>query len=221
MRTQSRDSDRSRCLAAMFEMKQTHVRVVLRSFCGVDGAEPRVDEIGFHPGFNGCGHPHHAFFTVPIETWEDLWAPPELVLWDVPSNNPSCLALSRGDLVTIVCTGQRFRESAFEEWSWGHKTRSNGSIYAETSDDADPIEGWVPSLSHTLFLVTRSRPSSDEGVESLEEGDLLVAWAQHGEYLWGSKCGACLASTLDGPRSWFFRDDSCLRQVHANSVRDL
>jgi len=207
--------DRDRCLAAVYQMKQRFVRVVLRS----SGTGPHVDEIGSR--FGGCGHAHHAFFSVPIERWEELWAPPELVLWDVPVDSPSCLRLSRGDLVTIVCSGQRFRESAFQEWSWGHKTLANGSICAPSADDSNPVEGWVPSLSHTLFLVTRSRPSTEDGVESLEEGDLLVAWSQYGEYLWGSKCGAWLSSTLEEPRAWFFRDDSCLRQVHANSVRDL
>lgn len=208
--------NRERCFVAVFETRKRFVRVVLRSLKG----GPRVDEIGFH--FGGCGHARHAFFSVPLETWEDLWAPSELVLWDVPSGGPSCLKLSRGDLVTVVCTGQRFRESAFEEWSWAYKTNPDGTICTEGSADGELVEGWVPSLSHTLFLVTKSRPSTEEdGVESLEEGDLLVAWLQHGEYLYGSKCSASLTSALDAPKVWFFRDDSCLRQVHPNSIRAL
>lgn len=194
-----------RCLAVLYEVRGRFVRVVLRSL----NQGPHVNEIGCLYG--GCGHPRHAFFSVPLDAWEDLWAPEELVLWDVPSGGPSCLALSRGDLVTIARKGERFRGSPFEEWSWGLQV-SPGRRGA--------VEGWVPSLAHTLFLASRSVPSVDEGVEGLEEGDLLVAWLERGEYLWGSKFGSCLTSALAKPSAWFPRD-SGLHTVQANSVREL
>lgn len=194
-----------RCLAAVYEVVSgKYVRVVLRS---LDGG-PHVNEIGSIYG--GCGHPHHAFFSMPLESWEEIWAPPELVLWDVPCSFPSSLTLSQGDLITIARKGERFRESPFEEWSWGSRhNEAKGAIE----------EGWVPSLAHTLFISTRSTPSTDEGVESVEEGDLLVAWAQRGDYYWASRCNSCLANVLQSPKAWF--PTAGLLPVQARSVREL
>lgn len=193
----------NRCLMALFEVKGCNVRVVLRSLQG----GPHVDEIGSRYG--GCGHPHHAFFSVPLDTWEGLWAPPELVLWNVESCGPSCLSLSQGDLVTIARRGERFRESPFDEWSWG---------YRQCRGKEEVQEGWIPTLAHTLFLATHDVPS-DDGVQGLEEGDLLVAWAQCGDYIWGSKCDSSVATCLQGPKVWLPR--AGLQVVHARSVRDM
>ena len=182
------------------------MRVVLRS---LDGG-PHVDEIGTKYG--GCGHPRHAFFSVPLDMWEDIWEPPQLVLWDVPSSGSSCLELSRGDLVIIAVRSQLFREAPSDEWSWGLRHSKERGI-AE--------EGWVPTLAHTLFLSTKNTPSASADIAGLAEGDLLVAWAQRGDYLWGSRCDSSLAAAVEGPKAWFLRDAENLLPVHPRSVREL
>lgn len=189
-------------VAVVFERRRWHVRAVLRSLPG----GPDVSEIAQEYG--GSGHPNRAFFTISRDMWEGLWLPVEAVLWDTISNNPQCLNAKRGDSITIVRRGERFKDSPCDEWSWGYKT-----------GDGD-AEGWIPTLAHTLFVATRSVPAVCAGILAIEEGDLLVARGQKGRYLWGStfRLGR---GTTNGLKGWFPYIDGTWQPVHPRSARDF
>lgn len=192
-----------RCFAAVYEVKHRHVRAVLRSLQG----GPDVSEIAAM--YDGCGQANRAFFTVAIDMWERLWVQPDTVLWNVEPTHTRCLALSRGERVTVARRGQRFRESPFDEWSWGYRT------------DSPTMEGWIPTLAHTLFVATRSVPSLATGILGLDVGDLLVARGQRGQYFWGWKCHPAEPFCEVGPKAWFPHMEGVLRPVHATSVQAL
>lgn len=191
---------KDRCFGAAFEVRPRRwtVWVELRSLAN----GPDVSEIA--AAYGGSGRPTRAFFEVESELWEDLWIKPEPILWDVRGGGAQCPSLRRGELVTILRRGERFRESPFDEWSWGYTTGT--------------VEGWIPTLAHTVFVATKSIPSPDLA-QSLEEGDLLVARGQRGKYLWGSKCRP---SRIEGRQwSWFPYKDDSLRPVHVERVKAL
>jgi len=186
-----------RCLAAVFEVRRRGVRVVLRSLPG----GPDVSEIAAM--YDGSGRPHRAFFSVPFVMWDDLWVQPDRVLWDVVPNGEHCLALKRGDLVTVSRSGERIsRDAPFDEWSWGYCNNQ---------------EGWIPTLAHTLLVAVRNIHSVDVGILQLSEGDLIVARGQRGQYVWGSK----VRGKTEGPTGWFPYMDGVLRPVHTASAQAL
>lgn len=174
-----------RCLAGVFEVQRHRVRVAMRSLPG----GPDLSELAAM--YEGIGRPTRAVINLPIEAWGDIWELPEPIVWDVVPSSPHCLELKRGDLVTIARRGERFRESCFDEWSWGHR-----------SDDASR-EGWIPTLAHTLLVATQSIPSTGAGILGLDEGEMLVAYGQRGNYLWGSKF--IQGNVGKGPKGWLDR----------------
>jgi len=184
-----------RCFGAVFEVRSGRVRVVLRSLPG----GPDVSEIAARQ--DGSGRSTRAFFSIAAHEWEDLWVQPEPILWDVASSGEQCLGLKRGDLVTVAHRGERFRESPADEWSWGYKC-----------DDVT-VEGWIPTLAHTLFVATRSVPSAGPGVSPLDEGDLIVAQGQQGQYMWGS--------AVQKGQGWFPCAAGALMPVHASGAQAL
>jgi len=190
-----------RSFAAVFEATKRRVRVVLRSTSN----GPDVSEIAAL--YDGCGHPTRGFFSVPPDAWDELWVQPETILWDTEANNPHCLRLKRGEHVIVARRGERFRDSPFDEWSWGYK-----------SADAS-MEGWIPTLAHTLLVATRSVPSNAQGIMDVNEGDLLVAQGQRGKYLWG--CRLQPRFGREGPKGWFPHIDNTWQPVHASSVQAL
>lgn len=191
-----------RLFGAAYEVRGGRVRVVLRSVSG----GPDVSEVA--AAFEGCGHPTRAFFSVDTDIWDALWEQPQQVLWDVQSSGPGCLALSKGDSVVVARKGERFRESPFDEWSWG---------YQKSSDGAADVEGWIPTLAHTLFVAIKGTVASVPGVACLQEGDLLVGRRQRGQFVWGWRfCPGC--TELWEP-SWFPKAD--LQAVHATGARQV
>lgn len=185
-----------RAVALALELRDGRWRIELRSQAG--GAN--VAEIA--ATYGGFGRQARAFFTIAADEWEDLWIQPETVLWDVPSGSPQCLALRRGDQVTIAHRGERFPDAPADEWSWGHKAQ-------------EPlVEGWIPTLAHTLLLATRSEPEPGAGVRPLVEGDLLVAHGQRGQFVWGA-----LLRGGNDTRGWYPRFEGLLQPVCPSSVR--
>jgi len=185
------------CFAAVFQLRRRRLRVTLRS----PPLGPDVSEIAAKYG--GSGRPRRAFFSLPIEQWDELWAQPEPVLWDVVSG-PDGLSLRQGDLVTIATREQRFRENPFDEWSYGFVGDSMKG-------------GWIPTLAHTMLVATQGVPATEPGVNSLEEGDLLIARGQKGKYLWGAKS----FPGGQGSPGWFPLLEGAMLPVHPGSVQAL
>lgn len=186
-----------RCFAAAFEVRGSRVRVVLRSKPG--GAD--VSHIAEY--FEGAGAQSRGFFTIAVDAWEGIWAQPETILWDAPSTTKCCLALTRGDLVTIISRDQHFRDSPCDAWSWGYKTQE------------PEVEGWIPTLAHTMFLATQTRQSSGPGVHGLEEGQLIIGIGQRGNFLYGWILGE------SGSKGWFPFSEDWLRPVQPSSAARL
>uniref|UniRef100_A0A7R9ZWK3 Uncharacterized protein n=1 Tax=Pyrodinium bahamense TaxID=73915 RepID=A0A7R9ZWK3_9DINO len=195
------DLAEKRSFAAAFEVRRRGVRVTLRSPPG----GPDVSEIARQHG--GSGRPNRAFFSAPFDTWEDLWVQPEPVLWDVVAAGPRCLSLRRGELVAVARRGERFKDAPFDQWSWGCRIGDHS------------VEGWIPTLAHTLYVATRSAPATAPGIQVVEEGDLLVARGQRGQYFWGwNHRGGCLGGGLQG---WFPYADDTWQPVHPASALDF
>ena len=154
-----------RCFAAVFE-ELPRVRAVWRNKRG--GAD--VSYIAQF--FDGTGIQDCGFFPLGVEVWEAIWAEPEIVLWDVCSHATNCLSVAKGDLVTIIRRDQRFRDSPFDLWSWGYKTLK------------PELEGWIPTLAHTMLTVTQSLQPSGMGVQDLEQGQLIIGTGQYGNFLY-------------------------------------
>jgi len=194
------DNIRWRSFSAAFEVKHHHVRVVLHSM--KDG--PDVSEIARF--YEGCGHAHRAFFTVRSNLWARLWVYPEHVLWDVQGRSPSCLSINRGDKVTVTRRGERFRDSPFDEWSWCYSC-------------ADVrIEGWIPTLSHTLFIATA--PGKEQpGISEVDEGDLLIAKGQRGDFYYGWRYRPGRASLERS--AWFSKAENVFQPVHHSKLAAL
>lgn len=192
------ESAAHRSFGATFEVRHRRIRVVLRSLPG----GPDVSEIAARQ--DGSGRRTRAFFSIPVDEWEELWVQPEPILWNVSAASAQCLALKRGDLVTVARMGERFRDSPADEWSWGYKSDEPGA------------EGWIPTLAHSLFVATCNVPSAALGVRPLEEGDLIVAQGQRGDYVWG-----WLQRRGESQKGWFKRADGVLRRVHSTSVQAL
>ena len=186
-----------RCFAAVFQVRASQVRVVLRSKRG--GAD--VSHIAQF--FDGAGNQDRGFFTLGVEAWEAIWTEPETVLWDVTSHARNCLELAKGDLVTIIRRDQRFRESPFDLWSWGYKTLE------------PEMEGWIPTLAHTVFFVIQSLPSPGLGVQDLKEGQLVIGTGQVGNFLYGWILG------LATSKHWFPMSEDNLRPVKPSSAARL
>lgn len=185
-----------RCFGAVYQVRGPIIRVILRSL----PAGPEVSEIAASQE-DGCGRPTRAFFCIAKEEWDELWVQPLPILWDAPPTSAHSLDLRRGDLVTVARMGERFRESPADEWSWGYKT-------------SDPtIEGWIPTLAHTLFVATRSAPSAGHGIHPVEEGDLIMASGQQGDFVWGWSQKNC------SHKGWIKRGDGILQRVHAVSMQ--
>ena len=110
---------------------------------------------------------------------------------------------SKGDLVTIIRRDQRFRDSPFDLWSWGYKTLK------------PELEGWIPTLAHTVFLVTQSLQSSGLGVQDLKEGQLVIGTGQVGNFLYGWILG------LATSKHWFPMSEDNLRPVKPSSAARL
>jgi len=195
-----------RVFSAVFEVRQRQVWAVLRSMPG----GPDVSEIAGL--YEGSGNPTRAFMSIPIEMWEEIWVRPEPVLWDWTPTSPCCLELKRGELVTVARKLKRgelvkfarksehFKESADDFWSWGYK-------------ESDPAqEGWMPTFAHTLFIATTAVPSAGPGIHPVEEGDLLVARGQKGNYLFGTK--QIPGSASPGVKGWFPHTEGVWRPVH-------
>ena len=157
--------------------------------------------------FNGAGIKGRGFFTLAVDAWEAIWAEPEIVLWDVCCHATNCLSVAKGDLVTIIRRDQRFRDSPFDLWSWGYKTLK------------PELEGWIPTLAHTVFLVTQSLQSSGLGVQDLKEGQLIIGTGQYGNFLYGKILG------LSASQHWFPMSENYFKPVKPSSairlVREL
>lgn len=192
----------SRCFAVVFEVVAGHrVRVVLRSKPG----GPDVSQIA--ELFEGGGYATRAFFTISLTHWETLWEMPMPVFWDVDMKITGTLQLRRGDLVTISRKGERFKDSPFDEWSFGYKSNEPEK------------EGWIPTLAHTLFVATRSESSRGSGVQNVQEGDLVIGLGQKGSFLWGWALTQFKDYVSGGPRGWFPYYDDILMPVHSSSVQ--
>eukprot|EP00928_Gymnodinium_smaydae_P083156 TRINITY_DN6640_c0_g5_i1.p1 TRINITY_DN6640_c0_g5~~TRINITY_DN6640_c0_g5_i1.p1 ORF type:complete len:548 (-),score=105.98 TRINITY_DN6640_c0_g5_i1:224-1831(-) len=188
-----------RCFGAAYEFLRSRVRVVLRSLHG----GPDVSEIAAQ--FDGCGHRTRAFFSVDRELWDGLWVRPETVLWDVPGGSPGTLAVAHGEAVVVARRGERFMDSPFDEWSWCYRC------------EKPTVEGWVPTLAHTIWVATQSADSPGDGVQATKEGDLVYARGQRGQYLYGRRfrqgCGDAWSV------GWFSKEHGGL--VDAGSVERL
>ena len=81
------------------------------------------------------------------------------------------------------------------------------------------LEGWIPTLAHTVFLVTQSLQSSGLGVQDLKEGQLIIGTGQYGNFLYGKILG------LSASQHWFPMSENYSKPVKPSSairlVREL
>ncbi|CAJ1377149.1 unnamed protein product [Effrenium voratum] len=187
-----------RCLGIVMDLSQTGVRVTLRS---LDGGPP-VAQIARH--FGGCGSAMRAFFKKSSGSIESMFEQPEVMLRDVKALSCVCLSLSAGDLVTVMRRGEHHKESPMDDWSWGFKVHEPHK------------EGWLPTLSYSVYVAIFDKPSPGQGVEEVKEGDLVVAKVQRGSYAYGSRLPRGPIEALE--KSWFPFDEDLFKRVHPSSV---
>eukprot|EP00403_Amphidinium_massartii_P038621 CAMPEP_0178444244 /NCGR_PEP_ID=MMETSP0689_2-20121128/39379_1 /TAXON_ID=160604 /ORGANISM="Amphidinium massartii, Strain CS-259" /LENGTH=521 /DNA_ID=CAMNT_0020068413 /DNA_START=159 /DNA_END=1721 /DNA_ORIENTATION=+ len=182
---------KSRCVAIVYRVTGEHVRAVVRSLPG----GPDVSELaGAH---NGSGREHKAFFSMSFALWERMWRRPVPILWqEVVPRGGDCLALRKGDLVTIAWHGERVCKAApSERWSWGYRTN--------TSLDDPLTEGWIPTCAHTLYVAPTTQPEKGAGASGVQAGDLVVGHQELGLFVWGQRFRA---GKPDDAMGWFHLD---------------